>query len=81
MLFANDAAVQSQTEVSLQNLITSFSNAYKEFSLTISVKKTEVMGQNTTKPPVITIDEKVLEVADQFTYLGLTIPATCLSVN
>ena len=68
-----NAAVVSHTEEGFQNLITSFSNACKEFGLTISIKKTEVMGQNTTNPPNITIDEKVLEVADQFTYLGSTI--------
>ena len=44
MLFADDAAVVSHTEEGLQNLITSFSNACKGFGLTISVKKTEVMG-------------------------------------
>ena len=68
-----NAAVVSHTEEGFQNLITSFANACKEFGLTISVKKTEVMGQNTTNPPIITIGEKVLEVADQFTYLGSTI--------
>ena len=49
----------------LKNLITSFSSACKEFGLTITIKKTEVMGQNTTNPPVITIGEKVLEEADK----------------
>ena len=73
MLFADNAAVVSHTEEGLQNLITNFSNACKKFGLTISVKKTEVMCQNTTNPPIITIGEKVLETADQFTYLGSTI--------
>jgi hypothetical protein len=41
--------------------------------LTISLKKTEVMGQNVDKPPKITISNYVLEVIHQFTYLGTTI--------
>ena len=73
MLLADDAAVVSHTEEGLQNLIASYSNACKEFGLTISVKITEVMGQNTTNPPVITIGEKALEVASQFTNLGSNI--------
>ena len=73
MLFADDAAVVSHTESGLQNLIDCFSQACDDFGLTISVKKTEVMGQNVSIPPVIKIDNKALEVTDHFTYLGSTI--------
>jgi hypothetical protein len=50
-----------------------FSDACREFSLTISLKKTEMMGQNVDNPPEITISNYVLEVVHQFTYLGSTI--------
>ena len=73
MLFADDAAVISHTEEGLQTLINQFTSACKEFGLTISIKKTEVMGQNVTEPPTIQIDSKALEVSDHFTYLGSTI--------
>ena len=55
-LFEDDAVVVSHAEEGLQNLITRFSNVWKEFGLTISIKKTQEMGPNTTNPPVITID-------------------------
>ena len=73
MLFADDAAVVSHTESGLQKLLDRFSQACKDFGLTISIKKTEVMGQNVPNPPVIKIDDKALKVTEQFTYLGSTI--------
>ncbi|XP_047740100.1 uncharacterized protein LOC125179048 [Hyalella azteca] len=41
MLFADDAALASHTEGGLQQLITRFANACKEFGLTISLGKTK----------------------------------------
>ena len=73
MLFADDAALSSHTEEDLQRLMDRFSHACKEFGLTISIKKTNVMGQNVPSPPAISIDNEVLEVTDHFTYLGSTI--------
>ena len=73
MLFADDAAVVSHTENGLQILLDRFSKACKDFGLTISIKKTEVMSQNVSIPPVIKIDDKPLVVTEQFTYLGSTI--------
>ena len=50
-----------------------FSNACRNFSLTISLKKTNVLGQYVDTPPVITINNYQLEVVHEFTYLGSTI--------
>ena len=50
-----------------------FSKACKVFGLTISQKKTNVLGQDSEAPPVITIDDYELNVFCQFTYLGSTI--------
>ena len=61
MLFADDAAVVAHTEDELQALIDCFSQACKHFGLTISLKKTNVLGQDTEAPPVITIDDYELD--------------------
>lgn len=73
MLFADDAAVTSHTEQGLQMLMDRFSVACRDFGLTISLKKTNVLCQDAATPPVITIDNYELEVVHQFTYLGSTI--------
>ena len=73
MLFADDTAVTSHTEQQLQRLMDRFSQAYKDFGLTISLKKTNVLGQDVDTSPVITIDNYELDVVHQFTYLGSTI--------
>ena len=43
------------------------------FALTISIKKTEVLVQDTPTTPVITINESQLAVVHNFKYLGSTI--------
>ena len=45
----------------------------RDFGLTISLKKTNVLGQDVDTPPVITINNYQLEVVHEFTYLGSTI--------
>ena len=47
MLFADDAAVATHTQEELQSLMDCFSQACKDFELTISLKKTNVLGQDT----------------------------------
>ena len=47
MLLADDAAVATHTQEELQSLVDCFSQACKDFGLTISLKKTNVLGQNT----------------------------------
>jgi len=50
-----------------------FSKACKDFGLTISLKKTNVMGQGLEAPPSITIEDYELEAVNQFTYFGSTV--------
>ena len=76
MLFADDAALTAHTEEELQRLITRFSEACSEFGLTISLNKTNIMGQDVSDTPHITIGDHALEVVDNFTYLG-----SCISSN
>ena len=73
MLFADDAAVMTHTQRELQLLMDCFSQACKDFGLIISLKKTNVLGQDILAPPVITIDNNELKVIHQFTYFGSTI--------
>ena len=73
MLFADDAAVTTHTQQELQALMHRFSQACKDFGPTISLKKTNVQGQDTMELPAITIDDYELDVVEQFTYLGFTI--------
>ena len=65
LLFADDAALISHTEEGLQHLIDRFDCTCKEFGLTISIKKTNVIGQNV---PSISVNNEVLKVTDHFTY-------------
>ena len=73
MLFADDAAMATHQQAELQSLMSQFFEACKDFGLTISLKKTNVFGQDTPSPPVITIDDYELDTVHQFTYLGSTI--------
>ena len=73
MLFADDAGLATHTEAELQRLIDRFAAACAEFGLTISLKKTQVMGQDVSSAPSISIGDHTLEVVDKFTYLGSTI--------
>ena len=73
MLFADDTAVVTHTQEELQSMMDCFSQACKDFGLTISLKKTNALGQDTEAPPVITIDDYELDAVSQFTYLGSTI--------
>ncbi len=72
MLFADDAALVSHTEESLQRMISSFSQACKDFGLTISLKKTNIMIQDADIAPNMHIDNYSLGAVNEFTYLGST---------
>ena len=50
-----------------------FSQACKDFGLTISLKETNVLSQDLDTSQTITIDDYQLKVIHQFTYLGSTI--------
>ena len=71
--FADDAAVVTHAQEKLQSLMECFSQACKDFGLTISLKKTNALGQDTEAPLVITIDDYEIGAVSQFTYLGSTI--------
>ena len=76
MLFADDAAIAAHSESDLQKLMNRFAAACDLFGLTISQKKTQVMGQSTPAPPSIHINNQNLEAVHQFTYLGTTVTDT-----
>ena len=44
LLFADDAALATHSEAAMQRLIDRFAAACREFGLTISLKKTEIMS-------------------------------------
>ena len=45
------------------------------FGLTISIKKTQVMGLNISSPPTLYLNSQLLEAVDVFPYLGSMIAA------
>ena len=73
MLFADDAALAAHTEQELQSLMDNFSRASQAFGMTISIKKTNVVGQGVEQPPSITVNGTKLDVVHNFTYLGSTL--------
>ena len=73
MLFVDDVAVTIHTQQELQALMDGFSQACKDFGLTISLKKTNVLRQDTMELSAITIDDYEFDVVEQFTYLASTI--------
>ena len=75
-LFADDAAVVAHSAEELKQLMSRFSEACKNFGLTISLKKAQVMGEGISDPPKITISNDQLEVVHDFVYLGSTISDT-----
>ncbi|XP_050707960.1 uncharacterized protein LOC126993145 [Eriocheir sinensis] len=72
-LFADDAAVTAHSAEGLQQLMIRFNEACDDFGLTISLKKTQVMGQDVDQPPDIRIADHRLDVVHDFVYLGSTI--------
>ena len=56
----------------LQRLMDKFSDACNFFGITVSQKKTQVMGQATLSPPCITVNGEELDVVHQFQYLCST---------
>ena len=57
----------------LQRLLDLFSDARRHFGLTISLAKTQVMGQDIKEIPLLFIHNYKLEVIHEFLYLGSTI--------
>ena len=75
-LLTDDAAVTAHSAEDLQQLVTRFSDACQDFGLTISLKKTQVMEQDTDSAPAISINDHELGVIHDFVYLGSAISDT-----
>ena len=77
LLFADDTALITHTEIALQHLTFCFAEGAQLFRLKVSLKKTEVLHQPAPleeyRPPYITIGGIELKAVDQFTYLECTI--------
>lgn len=72
LLSANDAPVTTHSAKDLKRLITCFSEAFRNFGFIISLKKTQVMGQDVDSPPVIRISDHELDVVRDFVHLCFT---------
>ena len=77
LLFADDCALNSNTEAEMQQCVNHFSRACDNFGFTISTKKTEVMHQPAPRKmyhePHIFVNDEPLKATDSFTYLGSTL--------
>ena len=73
ILFDDDAALETHSEIAMQRLINKFASVCENFDLTISLKKTSVSAQDVSQAPEIKIGNHTLDVVDEFTYLGSTI--------
>ena len=54
-------------------MLNKFADACKEFGLTISIKKTQVMSLNTPSDPTLHLEGQLLEAVNDFVYLGSNI--------
>ena len=74
LLFADDCALNSNTEAEMQQYVNHFYRACDNFSFTISTKKTEVMHQPAPRKmyhePHIFVNDESLKATDSFIYLG-----------
>ena len=77
LLFADDCTLLAHREEALQHIANRFSDTAKNFGLTISLKKTEVLYRPAPRvaysPPHISIDGTNLNAVEHFTCLGSVI--------
>ena len=73
MLFVDEASLTAHTEDVIQLLISCFAHACKEFGPTVILKKTNILDQDVSSMPSISIGDCTLEVVENFIYLGSTI--------
>ena len=85
LLFAGDAAITTHTQEDLQRLLDRFSDACRHFGLTISMEKTQVMGQDIKEAPSLFIHNYKLESFMSLCTWDLpsqtTCPSTVNSIN
>lgn len=62
MLFADDTALAAHTEAALQEPLNCFVHVCTNFGLTISIKKTNILGQDVSSAPSISIDDSSIEL-------------------
>lgn len=67
MVFVDEAALTAHTEDALQLLISCFAHACKEFGPTVIPKKTNILGQDVSSMPSISIGNCTLEDVENFT--------------
>ena len=75
LLYADDCALIAHAQQELQDMLSRFSSAVSKFGLTISLKKTEVVFQRSSKSrntpdPEIKIGDTTLAIKEDFVYLG-----------
>ncbi|KAL8568006.1 hypothetical protein ACOMHN_029181 [Nucella lapillus] len=68
MLFVDNAALTAHTEATLQELISRLAHACTEFGLTISIKKTNVLGQDASPAPHISIGDCTPDAVEDSTH-------------
>ena len=77
LLFADDSALVTHSLQAMQDLLTAFTEASRRFGLTINIKKTEVLIQDTHNKKlnarVVLLNGIPLAEVDKFTYLDSTI--------
>ena len=77
LLFADNCALLAHMEEALQHIVNCFSDAAKNFGLTISLRRIEVLYQppphEAYNPPHISIDGTNLNTVEHFTNLGIVI--------
>jgi hypothetical protein len=77
LLFADDCALNASNAADMQRSMDLFSKACKNFGLTISTKKTEVIHQpapgKQSQDPGILVNGERLKCSERFVYLGSTL--------
>ena len=68
LIFADDTDFIWHSAQDLQTLLNQFSSSCSDFGLTISLKKTKVLSQETDIPPTIKIDDKYIKNFKNFVY-------------
>jgi len=77
LLFANDLALTSKSEVGLQQQLDMFQQFCAKRGLTMNVKKTKVMGLNFVDPcQEFVFESDIIEHVETFKYLGILLEAT-----